>query len=261
MKELQKILYKSKSYLKRHSPTILTCIAAIGVVATSVMAVRATPKAMLLINEKKKEKGEELTKLEVVVVAAPIYIPTILVGLSTISCVFGANMLNKRSQASLASAYAMLDQSYKQYRKAANSVYGEDADSKIKAEAAKEIYVSADGYSLYASDLDGSEKVLFYDDYSRRYFTSTMASVINAQYHINRNLELRGDVNLNEFYDFLGIDKIDCGDDIGWSMDYMCESGIMWLDFENRLVKMEDGMECYIISALDDPISLYPEVC
>lgn len=252
--KMQKILYKSKSYLKRHSPTILTCIAAIGVVATSVMAVRATPKAMLLVNEKKKEKGEELTKLEVVVVAAPIYIPTILVGLSTISCVFGANMLNKRNQASLASAYAMLDQSYKQYRKAANSVYGEDADSKIKAEAAKEVYISEGlyGTSIYDPD-SASEEKLFYDNFSQRYFTSTLVSVINAQYHLNRNFALRGDASLNELYEFMGLEKVVGGDNIGWDYYELIESDIRWIDFKNRYVKMDDGLECYIIHSIYEP--------
>lgn len=258
---LLKACYKSKLYLKRHSPTILTCIATVGVVATSVMAAKATPKAIKLLEKATDEKGEDLTKLEVVQVAGPAYIPAVITCIATISCIFGANVLNKRSQASLASAYAMLDQSYQRYRKAANSVYGEDADSKIKVQVAKEMYVSADGYAIYDSDMDKtSEKTLFYDSYSQRYFTATMSSVLNAQYHLNRNYILRGYVNLNEFYEFLGIDKIDCGDDIGWTMDYMDDIGITWLDFENCYVKMEDGMECYIISTLIEPTSLYPEV-
>jgi hypothetical protein len=257
---LQKVFYKSKLYLKHYSPTILTCIGAIGVVATSVMAVKVTPKAVKLLERATDEKGEDLTKLEVIQIAGPAYITTIVIGLSTISCIFGANVLNKRNQASLASAYALLDQSYRKYRKAAISVYGEDADSKIKIESAKETYVSADGYVIYDTILDQtSEKILFYDDYSQRYFLSTMSSVLNAQYHLNRNFTLRGDTNLNEFYEFLGIDKIDCGDDIGWSMDDLIESGIVWIDFENRYVKMDDGMECYIISALYGPTILYSE--
>lgn len=34
------------------------------------------------------------------------------------------------------SAYVMLNESYKQYRKSAKTVYGEDADDKIHAEMA-----------------------------------------------------------------------------------------------------------------------------
>lgn len=254
IKNLNSLFHRSKLHLKRASPTILTYVAAIGVVATSVMAVKATPKAMMLLEHATDEKGEELTKLEVVRVVGPVYIPALAIGVSTISCIFGANVLNKRNQASLVSAYALLNQSYQQYRNAAKAVYGDDADSKIKAQIAKDTYISADGYSVYSSDLDSeSEKILCYDLFSQRYFTSTMAAVLNAQYHINRNLNLHGYASINEFYDFLGIDKIDHGDDIGWSYDQCVEEGILWLDFDNRHTVMDDGLECCVISALWDP--------
>lgn len=261
------LLCKSKSYLKRSSPTILTCVSVIGVVATTVMAVRATPKVMRLIEQSEVEKSlklgqgsesldGELTPKEIIQLTWKCYIPAAAIGLATISCIFGANVLNKRNQASLISAYAMLSESYQQYRKAANSVYGEDANSKIKAQMAKDTYVSADGYSVYSSDLDPeSEKILCYDLFSQRYFTATMAAVLNAQYHVNRNLCLRGDTTINEFYEFLGIDPIDCGDEIGWSMDELMEGGIMWLDFENSQTVLDDGMECCVISALWNPVA------
>jgi len=262
--KMSALLHKSKLHLKQASPTILTCVSVIGVVVTSVMAVKATPKAVDLIraDSRRNHDGDPYayTKLEAVKSCWQCYITAGIVGLSTISCIFGVNVLNKRNQASLVSAYALLNQSYQQYREAAKSVYGEDADSKIKVQMAKNVYISADGYSLYSKDLDPeSERILCYDLYSQRYFITTMASVLNAQYHLNRNLSLRGDVSVNEFYEFLGIDKIDCGDEIGWSMDELMEDGIMWLDFENNHVEMDDGMECCVISTLWDPTKLYCE--
>ena len=47
---------------------------------------------------------------------------------------------------------------------AANTVYGEDADSKIIAEVAKKKYISADGCYIYDPDSD-SEELLFYDSF------------------------------------------------------------------------------------------------
>jgi hypothetical protein len=258
IKNLNSLFHRSKLHLKRASPTILTYVAAIGVVATSVMAVKATPKAMMLLEQATDEKGEELTKLEVVRVAGPVYIPALAIGVSTISCIFGANVLNKRNQASLISAYAMLSESYQQYRRAANVVYGEDADARIKAEMAKDTYVSGVGMfnnvSVYSPDMDPeSEKILCYDLFSQRYFTSTMAAVLNAEYHINRNLQVRGEVSLNELYDFMGLAQVENGDEIGWSLDQLYEDEVMWLDFTNTLTNMDDGMVCCIISATHDP--------
>lgn len=265
MKRLSKLksqICKPKSYSKQS--TVLSCIGAVGVVTTAVMAAKATPKATVILENERYERSyktnkdsryyQDLMPLEVVQLTWKCYIPAALVGLSTIACIFGANILNKRQQASLTSAYALLNESYKKYRKAAKSVYGEDADSKIAIEAAKEMYVSADGYGVYSPDLDDSEKILFYDEYSKRYFNSTMASVINAQYHFNRNLTLRGDAYLNEFYTFLGLEPVIDGEVLGWSMDDL--DGYFWLDFQNRLVQLEDGLECYVIHVPFDPIVL-----
>ena len=64
------------------------------------MAVKDTSKALILLDEAKKEKGDDLTKFEMVKVAGPVYIPTVLVGVSTLGCVFGANALNKKTSSS-----------------------------------------------------------------------------------------------------------------------------------------------------------------
>jgi hypothetical protein len=84
-----------------------------------------------------------------------------------------------------------------------------------------------------------------------------MLSVLNAEYHLNRNLTLRGEVCVNEFYGFWGIEGIESGSAVGWSMDELTEGGIMWLDFENIPVKLEDGLEGYIISAMMDAYVAY----
>ena len=113
---MNKLLFKSKVFLKSNSSTILTCIGGVGVVATVVTAVKATPKAMALIEEAKEEKGDDLTKVETVITAAPAYITTAVLGVSTLVCIFGANALNRRQQAALTSAYALLDNSYKEFK-------------------------------------------------------------------------------------------------------------------------------------------------
>lgn len=95
--------------LYRSSPTILTVVASVGVITTTITAVRATPKAIKLLKEAELEKGENLTKLEIIRVAGSAYVPSALLGVSTIACIFGANALNQKKQASLMSAYAMLN--------------------------------------------------------------------------------------------------------------------------------------------------------
>lgn len=240
--------------LYRSSPTILTVVASVGVIVTTITAVRATPKAVKLLKEAELEKGENLTKEEIIRVAGPSYIPSALLGISTIVCIFGANALNQKKQASLMSAYVMLNESYKQYRKSAKIVYGEDADDKIHVEMAKDAMVATYdwGYQVYNMDMDSeSERLLFYDLSSKKYFRTTMAAVLNAQYHVNRNLAIRGDCSLNEYLSFLGVEGIDGGDDLGWDISYMVEEmDCYWLDFDNYKSTLEDGLECIMIDTM-----------
>lgn len=242
-------------FLRKASPTILTGLGVIGVVGTAVLSVRATPKALALIKVKKDElKTDKLTPQELVEATWKCYIPSALVGVSTIACIIGIGVLDRRNQAALTSAYAMLNESYKQYRQAAKKVYGEDADNKIHAEMAKDAQVASYdwGYQVYNMDMDPeSEQVLFYDLTSKKYFTTTMAAVLNAQYHVNRNLAIRGDCSLNEYLSFLGVEGIDKGDEMGWEISYMVEEmDCYWLDFDNQKTTLEDGLECIIIDTM-----------
>lgn len=241
-------LRRSKLFLTRNAPTILTCIGGIGVIATSVLAVKATPNALRLLEEAKEEKEEELTKLEVVKVAGPVYIPAIIVGASTLACIFSANTLNKRKQASLMSAYALLDSSFKEYKNKVKELYGEDADAQVREGIVKDKY----------KDVDNSEEgetQLFFDMFSNRYFESTIEKVQNAEYFVNRQLALWDAVDLNQFYDLLEIPRIDCGNNYGWSVEgCFALYGNSWIDFDHQKVTMDDGLECTIIIMATEPI-------
>lgn len=243
-----KALFKTKVFFKRNSSTVLTCIAGVGVVVTTVMAVKATPKALKLIEEAKEEKGDDLTKLETVVVAAPAYIPTMLVGVSTIACIFGANALNKRQQAALTSAYALLDNSYKEFRKKVDEMYGDGTVTEVKEEIAKDHYEEK---PIHPSE----GKQLFYDDYSGRMFESTMEDVLRAEYEINKLLATDTGAFLNEFYELLKIPTVEYGDYMGWSTWEMTESTwSSWLDFRHEKAVIDDDLECTMIIMSHEPI-------
>jgi hypothetical protein len=245
---MNKVLRHSQLFIKRNSSTILTCVGGVGVVATAVMAVKATPKALLLLDKAKKEKGAELTKVEKVQTAGLTYIPAVLVGVSTIACIFGANVLNKRQQAALMSAYALLDNSYKDYKKKVEELYGEDANERISEEIVKDKYEEEEKIEVE------DNKQLFYDDYSGRYFESTMEDVLRAELEINKLLCVCGGAYLNEFYDALGIPPVDYGEHMGWSTFMMLETcWDAWLGFEHKKVTFDDGLECYIITMSYEP--------
>ena len=246
---LDKLCGKVQSYLRKNSSTILTCIGAIGVVGTAILAVKATPKALELLETAKEEKGEDLTTLEVVQTAGPAYIPTVVMGASTIACIFGANVLNKKHQAALTSAYALIDNAYKEYRNKVKEMLGEKTDQRIRDAIALDHREDIDVYTPGYGSIDTSGELrLFYEEHRGRYFEATMESVINAEYHFNRNFAMRGYAFLNEFYQFLGLEETEAGNVLGWDCQRLIEDyEAVWIDFDHRLVPLEDGMECYII--------------
>ena len=163
---------------RSHVSTLLTCIGAIGVIATSVMAVKATPKATRLLEASEEEKGEKLTKMEMVKIAGPAYIPAVLVGASTIACIFGANILTKHNQASLASAYILLDRSYKEYRNKVNALYGEEADDEVRAKVANDHYDEYEDCDEMVVDEEDDDMKLFFDYNTLQMFRAPMSKVI-----------------------------------------------------------------------------------
>lgn len=265
----QKMLHKSGLHIGKYFPIMLSCIASAGVIITAVSAVKATPKAVELIKADSREKHSgdayAYTKREAISAAWKCYIPAAVFGISTIACIMGINSLNKRQQAALTSAYALVQNSYKEYKDKLKELYGEETHNAvvdaIVKEKCEDVYISAPG-GFYNSTLDFDESAepeitrTFYDSFSQRYFETTIANVIEAEYHLNRNYMLGGDVTLNDFYELLGLEKTDIGSTLGWSS---YTGDILWLDFNHRLTTLDDGMEIFIIDMVFEPTADYME--
>ena len=252
--------------LKKASPTILTCIGAVGVVATAVLAVKATPKADSLIkaDSRRNHDGDPYaaTKLEAVKSCWKCYIPAAATGTATIMCIFGANALNKKQQASLASAYALVSRSYTDYKRKLKELYGKEAHDKIMESLAVEksdppAVIEGGLFRTNSTEFKDAEETmyLFYDRAGERYFQATIGQVLQAEYHLNRNMVLgMGFMTLNMFYDFLGIERIPEGDTVGWMLsDELC-----WIDFDHSKAMVDDGLNgevpCYIIDTDYEPM-------
>lgn len=251
---------KPVGWLRRSSPTILICVSTIGVVATAVMAAKAAPKAKQLLEEAEAEKGEALTKLETVKVAGPVYIPTVVTGVLTITCMFSANTLSRKTQAALSSAYALLDQSFRRYQGKVKELFGEEAHKQVIGEIlmedAENVSITAQGGFCNSSlDFGVEDEVVrrFYDSFSGRAFNSTIEKVIQAEYHLNRNFCQRGDASVAEFYEFLGLPEMaDAYKSIGWD----CADELYWVDFDHSITRLDDGFEYCVIDFVFDPSPL-----
>ena len=56
------LLVNTRNYLTKHSPEILTGVGIAGLLSTTVLAVKATPKALKLIDKEIKRQNDESMK-------------------------------------------------------------------------------------------------------------------------------------------------------------------------------------------------------
>lgn len=270
MQPKKSLVARAGKSLKQASPTILSVLGAVGVVTTVIMAVRATPKALERIEDAKETKnlknGEDLTRMETIAACWQCYIPSTATGIATIGCILGANILNRRQQAALASAYALLNRTYQDYRKSVKNVFGEEGHKRVLDDMAVErvsenhtIYTQGAFESTTLDFCVPEEEHLFYDIYSDRQFASTIGKVLQAEYHLNRIFALNGSVSLNDLYNYLGLEPVKDGDDIGWWVDDNDE--IYWVDFDHSVTFIDDGperpqVECLLIEFAKPPARL-----
>lgn len=248
-----------QAFIKKNASLILSGAGAAGVIMTAVMAANSALKVQSVLEEAKEEKGEELTKWEKINLAGPIYIPTVIAGVASIACIFGLSILNKRQQANLISAYALLDNSYREYKKKTEELYGEEAGKHVREGIAKD---------KYTGDIEkiDDDKELFYDFYSGRYFESTKEAVLSAEYETNRTMAINYSVGLNEFYKFLGLEELPEYESLGWSCGQIEKMyNNPWIEFEHETTTIDnnmdfnEGMKCTIINLPFDPFIDYFE--
>ena len=115
---------------------------------------------------------------------------------------------------------------------------------------------AAGGFSNSSLEFEDAneEQRLFYDSFSKRYFQATISQVLQAEYHINRNMVLGAFVTLNDFYDFLGISHVEGGDVVGW----LLSDSMYWIDFDNsKAMKKRYEQKIDAVSAMMDAYIAY----
>ena len=236
---------KIKSFCNENGMNILTGLGVVGVATTAVLAAKATPKALELLQEKDEYKqevyGEPLTRFEKVLAMAPAYIPAVLTGLATVSCIVGMNRVSYTKQASLISAYTYLNSSYEEYRRKVKEVFGEEGEAKVRAELGREIEL----YEKYGSL---HEPRLFYDEISNRYFEMSMYEMKEAEYNMNRMFNFLGALKLNEAYEFFNLAPTEYVESVGWAALRDWEViGYSWIEATFDEITTHDGLQAFAI--------------
>lgn len=221
-----------RKFASKRSPEILTGIGIAGMITTTILAVRATPKALELIEEQKEEESvDELSSFEVVKVAWKPYIPAMVTCVVSTACLIGASSVNTKRNAALATAYKLSETALSEYRDKVVETIGEKKERIVRDKVAEE-RVKKNPVSKNEVIVTGNGKTLCFDPISGRYFMCSIETIKKAENMLNKQMlhDISGYVSLNEFYDELGLDHTSVGNDLGWNTNQLID-----IDFSSQL--------------------------
>lgn len=240
--KLSKFFRSARLTVAKHSPEILTGIGIAGMITTTVLAVKATPKAMRLLEEEREylEEDETLTPREVVKVAWKCYIPAAVTCVASTACLIGASRVNLKRNAALATAYKLSETALNEYQSKVIETIGEKKEEIIRDKIAKE-KIEKDPVTSKEVIITGNGKTLCYDAISGRYFEADIDRIKKAENDLNKKMLSDMYLSLNEFYDEIGLRPTTLGNELGWNLD----DGLIDLHFSSQL--SEDGRPCLVI--------------
>lgn len=225
--------------LSKHAPTILTAAGTVGFIGTTILASKATLKveetladeAALLVKVHEAHEAGKLTDKDAMhdkvvlytrmtTKLAKLYAPALILGAASIaSLVTGHGIMLKRN-ASLAAAYAAVDQAFKTYKKKVEAKFGKDAvldalistpaEDLTKDEMTLEAVTAVDGVSPYGVIFDENNVHWSADE------DLAMLHLKCQQQYANDILNTRGHIFLNEVYKMLGFPHTPAGAVTGW---------------------------------------------
>lgn len=224
---LSKIAKNVKISLSKHSPEILVGIGIAGMITTTVLAVKATPKAMKLIEQRKDElEVDKLTPIETVKTTWKCYVPAAVSGVVSAACIIGANSVNAQRNAALATAYKLSETAFSEYRGKVVETIGEKKE-KVVQDKVSEKQVKEHPVSQTEVIVTGRGQTLFFDPLSHRYFYSDMEKIKRAENTLNKAIicdPFEAGVTINDFYAEIGIPGTATGDSLGWKrVDYLID--------------------------------------
>lgn len=248
---IARIAKDAASMVRRHSPELLTGVGIAGMITATAFAVKATPKAVKLIEEAKREHDEEFKPVDAVKASWKCYIPTAALTVVSAACLIGASRVNTKRNAALAAAYTLSDTAFREYQEKVVETIGEKKEQTVRESVADE-KLAKNPVSHSEVIITNKGNTLCYDTISGRYFRYDMDKIRRAENELNSRIisDIGGWVSLNEFYDELDLPHIDIGDDLGWNVDRRIR-----LNISARLA--EDDTPCVVVGHYVPPTYSY----
>lgn len=242
--------------VSRNASKILGGLAITGGITAVYFAVTATPKAMILLDEKKKELGvEKLDAKTIIKTAGPVYIPAaVSMGLSA-ACTIGGIHVDERRNAALAAACTLSESALKTYQDKVVETIGKEKEQEIreavtldkmaKCPEPKSIPVAK---GVKSDDISYDQMVKCWESLSGNYIWTSKNALERALNGANKQLLSDFRVTENDLFDYLGMEHNRNGDLLGWDTETTLEIETF---YASKLD--EDGMPCLVLDYATPP--------
>lgn len=244
-------------FINREAPTIMSVGAVIGVALTAYLTYRMRPKvdevidaakeAKEEINKAAEEKRKEISKgsdknkeekleevekevktkskgvtVDTVIGVVKVVWPAVLIGVSTIVLIIGANRISVKRIAMYATAYEVASGDLKKTKEKMEEILGEQKAEEIKRAVTEDDIKEAcddNGHPkvIYNS---GQGDQLYYDWWSGRFFRASEPAIERIFRRICQEVSVTMFASLNStLYSDLNLPDIGAGEDFGFGVD------------------------------------------
>lgn len=234
----------------KRSPIILVGMGIASGIVTVGLTVKATVKATELIKKEMEERDvddvRDIPPRDIVDILWKPYLPVLVTGIFSISCIVGSYSIHAKRNAALAAAYKLSETAFTSFKDKAAEEVGEKKVKEIHQKVAEEqvtamVPMKGDIYNT------GYGTTLCFDTLSSRYFYSDRERIRKAVNDINWYMNLEMFVSLNEYYEQLGLPTTKLGNDLGWNID----KGMVDPVFSSMLT--EGGEPCLVVDFRIEP--------
>jgi uncharacterized FAD-dependent dehydrogenase len=247
--DISKIINNGKKKLTDNAPEVLIGMGLAGMLTSTIMAVKATPKAMDIIKEEEDYLNRDLTRAEKVKLTWKPYAPAAIGYCVSAALIIKANDVNNARSAMFAGAYKLSEKALLDYKDKVIETIGEEKEREISDKVIKDRYkTTAISRTQPASEIIyGTGQCLCHDPLSGRYFNADMDKIRRVENDLNYRLMKENMVSLNEFYTELGMECTEMGFKYGWNID----DGLIEVRFTSIIT--DDNKLCLVVSFARNP--------
>ena len=233
-----------KKLIRTDKQFLLSMSAIFGIGCIVATTIHDTVKAT-------KKIAPNMTKKEIIKATWKCYIPTSFTVTFTIMCILYSDYITQKEKISLLTTMMSIQNRYADLKTNVDELCDEDTKSKIRSNIVKN-KIPKDVY------IERTDEKLFYEEYSGKFFTSTIDNVLKAEYAFNKQLFITGLASLNDLFNYLGIEETTEGQYLGWASEtdggyYGSQTTSPWVDFVHDKMVDDSGMEYYFIGFSNQP--------